>query len=820
MVFRYRYVDVGAQFSPKTGRRGRGDGTRDPSLLYENEIAIGTPGGPWNGAPGGLAVIDRRARRNVAVPSISAAVLQHAGLIRERFRSARCVWLVTAKDATFDAFAAMFLCRWLIEDSKADYDWASLGLLPENSLDWFKLDVNRYPEPLRWAIVLASYASHVTHARRISTHRSREIHSVLYAALQRGRNYFDERSGAFELFDEARRMMTTSSNGQSAPMNPLYDSLFESSTNFAAELDLLDREGEAYLRDLACARTAIVFVPVFEGTFEDAFAGIANEPLLTESGEIGHRQLDAGGGKRQAVDGVYLRDPTCILFKEWARLDVDNSSLHEGFTLTMVAYSGSRGSKANTSEYVIAIDLENAKKAHLYPVWCRLQFEELLRFDAPENAAYLRRLREMEDIARVGGRSSCRDGYEARAHDRPELFHDPWYDGFEYRWTIIGTPFAGTLLPAGTERDLHDDRVAQIVEEELEYTLYAKPFLLKDVPTRLDVSTQFAQKEVPSPLSPVEPISLGCARFGSVVIRDHANLNSDALAGQIGQVLWRMLHPEQVQGPPRELGRSWSVRDANTLGVWSNVGVVVAFKESAYADLAELETIFGELAAVARQVHELIRTLGNPKADLAKNVQDGEQLMRDTTDIRYRLARPEGRVLERFANAARLFDTLDLVRDINRVQATQLQTERMTTSTETVAEVQLKVEWLELIFVGIYSTELAHIIAEYAIPRSAQLLVTLGGALGLTVIAALFLKPWKGRKGHAADETSAKPQGLRLIWAFVIVIVLGMFAGVMQLLGPLKEQPLPVTVEAPVTVETPAVETPTVKPKASPRASR
>ena len=123
---------------------------------------------------------------------------------------------------------------------------------------------------------------------------------------------------------------------------------------------------------------------------------------------------------------------------------------------------------------------------------------------------------------------------------------------------------------------------------------------------------------------------------------------------------------------------------------------------------------------------------------------------------------------------------------LSLAQANHTLTERLTGATETVAGVQLKLEWLELIFVGIYSTELANIIAEHVIPHVWQLFSTLSIALVLTMIAAGFLKPWEGHGGKKA---------LPMMYAFLIVILGGMIFGGLTVAGKLTREPLPVVVE-------------------------
>ncbi len=62
-------------------------------------------------------------------------------------------------------------------------------------------------------------------------------------------------------------------------LNPLYDSVLESSATFAPELALLDRQQEAYERDVQRARKTIVFLQQAEVPFGQWYAKATATPL-------------------------------------------------------------------------------------------------------------------------------------------------------------------------------------------------------------------------------------------------------------------------------------------------------------------------------------------------------------------------------------------------------------------------------------------------------------------------------------------------------------------------------------------------------------
>ena len=144
------------------------------------------------------------------------------------------------------------------------------------------------------ALLLARYAAHVDNARRIFVPRERALHSVLYAAILRGRPYLSTDSGARELFDEARRYIE-------AGRDPLYDIVVDRDGEFACELALLENERPAYERDLQRARRTIVFVPKPIEPFPRVYETLANEPLLDEKDELRPIHLRRMDGEAAAL---------------------------------------------------------------------------------------------------------------------------------------------------------------------------------------------------------------------------------------------------------------------------------------------------------------------------------------------------------------------------------------------------------------------------------------------------------------------------------------------------------------------------------------
>ena len=467
MRYRYRYVGFGTRFSQEKGRRPEGE--LDPSKLYGNELALDVGGVCLGHADVDHHIIDHHFyRQEGQYPAAAAAVLHLAPRIVERFGDEDGdLWLVSHRDPDFDALGSMYLVRCLLEGTIPARDWEGYGLRPDgwyqgrSEIEWFQPKVGGLPPDRRWPILIAAYSACVDNGRRLACPRNRSLHSVLYAAMARGRDYRREDDGALEFFGEVRRNLKDPKHG----LNPLIDSVLEQSEVFAPELAMLDREVEAYRRDIRRARKAVVFLQESKVPFQEWFPKVQSLPLLKSDGSLDPAHLrppDQGGSQ---VEGVYIRDPECLLFKEWARLDTEHSILGQGFLFTAVAYSrGRREATVNQTDYYFALDPERAGGRHLYNVWARLQAEE-----ARPNQGCL-----------PGG--SVRSGFEGRAPGSEAAFVDPWFDGHNYACTIVVTPNRGTgIAPAGTAGDLSDDRVALLVQQELELSVFASDVTVHDL---------------------------------------------------------------------------------------------------------------------------------------------------------------------------------------------------------------------------------------------------------------------------------------------------------------------------------------------------
>ncbi len=771
------------------------ENTRDhPGVLHENELALDVGGICWGCDEEALSVIDHHFYREGQFPSASAAVLHKAQLIREKFshKAHDVVFLVTHTQPDFDAFCSMYLASRIIEADTVAGDWKSLGLnpggwldVPDSSsaggagrrIDWFSPDLRCIPRALRWQALLASFASHVDNSRRIACPKNRALHSVLYAAIQRGRDYLSDTSGATEFFDEVRETL------QEKELNPLFDSVLEGNSRFQPELAMLDREIEAYRSDVQRARKAIVHLQKAEIPFGEFFGRLKAMPLLDEQLATRPDHLLASGHSRSQADGIYLKDPECLLFKEWARMDIENSSMGAGFTFTTVAYSNGRPQgRTNKTDYFFALDPEKADGRHLYTLWARLQSAEIRSFQKPAYAPLRQQLDEAEQRAEgTSKRTNCRPSFELRAGGYKALFNDPWFDGSNYVCTIIATPNRGTLLgEPGSRSDMLDDPVAAVVRHELEYAIYASETTgdraqvsMVDLSASADSGNHEETKyEVAEAAKSVSAPADGYYRFGFIRLHQGVNILSGRAASQIGETLWQLLNPETGEGTPTDFIARHLLVSRDWLGIWSRRGVMIAFKPAAAQKAKTLESRFRELVSLARDVESFIEPGSRAIPDI---ISRGEELTRRVARVEHSLAFPDSRLLSRFFDAIKLGELLGTLHDLNLAAAEKMrrnkldaQTEELGRNTATVAEVQTKVEWLEIFIVGFYATELAQIIVDHLRLRDGPALLSII-AVGLifTLGTAAALRPWK--------HTKSKKPALLLV-LLLLLSILGLLA--------------------------------------------
>jgi hypothetical protein len=782
LTFRYRFVDFGTRFAAAEGTRAADQGLADPFSLFANELVTDV-GGTCCSGDEPLAIIDHHFTREAQFPSASAAVLHKAKYIRDRFANTKdgIFWLVTHVQPDFDAFCSMYLARWILEDPAAIVDWESWGLHRDGWLDsvdqkkikWFDPELHAVSAEQRWPLLMASYASIVDNGKHFPCPRSRAVHSILYAALTRGRDYLNETSGARELFDEIKTAICQKKR------NPIFDSVLHDSTEFAPELEMLDREVEAYHRDFRRARKSIVYLQRSPDGFFAFFDKLKEIPLLNDTGAINPEHLGATQ-PRVATDGIYLRDPECLLFKEWARLDLENSSLGRGFEFTAIAYSSGRpDGQCNQTDYFFAIDPERANGRHLYEIWARLQAKEV--------AALRRQERQVPE-------KSARRSFEKRAGAQGKYFADPWFDGQNYFCTIVATPNRGTLIASpGTDAGLIDDTIAEVVRSEVEYSIYLATAAAENACVAVrDLSAVRSEPDIAevsydiAHLQRIEAPAGRRFRFARIPLHEDVPVSltgKNGLSQQIGDTLWQVLYPDLQDAKPQDFERRHLVVAPRCVGVWGDRGIAIAYKPAKHATSAPAtntaawddggsENDFVAIVELACGIDTLIAD-GKKLAELPsggshspsqhepekseerklaeKIAAEGEDLARQAAQIKHSLTLPDSDLLRRFYEAIGIDELLTTLRDLNHTAAEYLRREAMEEqarktreSTETVAEVQSKLEFLEVFIVGVYALEMFDMFTKYIKGEADfKAYAIMGGGLGFLVLTTFLLVPWR-----------------------------------------------------------------------------
>ena len=772
--FKYRFVRFGTRFSAGDGART--DGRSAPEKLHPNELAVDVGGRCWGFEGETLAVLDHHFHRAAGqFPSAAAAVIHNAERIRERLPGRfDTVWLVTHQQPDFDAFSAMYLARRLIEGAFPADNWAAYDVRPDGwfqtreEIDWFAVRADALPRERRWAALLAGYAACVDHCRRLACPNDRSLHSILYAALLRGRDYLSETSGACEFFDEVRAALAD----PDLQLNPQFDSVLEGSRRFAPELSLLDRETAAYRRDVGRARKAVVCLQAATERFADWYKEVQEQPLVDGDGQPNPAHLVSATQRFVQADGIYLRDPECLLFKDWVRSDLENSSMGEGFLFSAVAYGGGRRDGAiNATDYFFSLDPERAGARHLYNVWARLETAELNALRQPAHAQLVARLETADGEAGVGAdgvRTSCRAGFLQRAGELRPLFDDPWFDGANYACTIIGTPNRGTLIdPGGVRDDLSDDPIVQIVERELEWSVFTDDLTVYDIPAAPHPPVE--SERVPLARLGMQGgagLAPGRFRFGQIPLGEDIDLFRGQMAEQVGRMLWKALDPDNAGSVPTDFIERHLFRSGEWVGVWSRRGVAVAYKPRATQKVAEFRDVLSELIDLTADLQALVNR--EPTAENTEEiVAEGEDLTRRVAQIKHSLALPESRLLGRFFEASQLDEVLEMLRDVNQAAVEKIRAAQSARTlaqirdlTHESAELQGKVEWLEVFFIAVYTAELIHIIGDSL--NFAPLLVGYG-SLGYSLIAGALayyvLDPKEHVRLAAAEMVGADCSG-------------------------------------------------------------
>ena len=630
--------------------------------------------------------------------------------------------------------------------------------------------------------------------------------SVFYAALARKRPYCGP-SGADEFFSAAKDTIIK------ADLNPLWDPLFDEHSTYAPELRLLAGSEAAYERDVARARKSTVYLPYAKG-FSSYFDQITKRSLLNEDGNVDEEQvcfsscLVSGTAlaelPRLQVDGIWIRDPECLLFRQYARADQRNAPGGQGFLFTAIANSGVKTAVHNRSDYFFSLDPERAVGRHLYPVWAALQAAEIQAIK--QDAGYLSALRA-DPI--------CRRGFEKRAGADGPLFRDPWFDGSNYEATIIATPNSGTHIKGeGARPDLADDVVAKIVSELLENRNLTGKVTWRDYPMHKGQTVDGAipQEHSIGFQETAPAISPGYVRFVTAELALEVDLSVPLTAAQAGRQLWQFLYTDAQGGVPTDFVGRHLILDPDIVCVWGRRGIGMAAKPKAKSRTESVQRLLSILTKVATVAGDQVTALRQHLTGECCEVQKATALsadrivqsrksyrkayvserhtaecasnftrllddlhiqLADIADLQRQMAQPEGRFLFPFFQASRLGEVLASVRDSHNALSTRADNRTMRESLAKIQQVEENTDWLGIIVIGVYLLELVNITSQ---PESRQhpwfLIVSWFGGL---VLAGLL--GWVNARKHISSAWRIGLQTTRvlaLLWV-VSVLLVGLF---------------------------------------------
>lgn len=769
--FRVREVGFGTKFSKGSGKRPDGEVQSDPDVLYDNEIAFDVggkcygivEGDPADGGPAPCRdlVFDHHfvPRSGGGFPSAAAAILHSTAIIQERLGAEELVWLVTHRSPDFDAACAGFLVRALLEGTIAAEGWEEWGVHPAERIwptaestpptppaapyPWLDREGPRPTHTQlpsddatqqfleRWgryapALYLAEYACRQDHGLAPFGHRTCALHAILYAAQQvRRRNLGDL---AVDFFRDASRAI------QERRVHPVYDPLFLAEGKYAPELALLREEEARYHRDLQKARRKLVHVPKTNRPFEDWYTrGVARSPLIQGiSGAVrpapGHLSESEKDQTFVVVDGLFIRDPEAILFKEWAREDVEHSRLGQGFLFLVVAYSGQKPGRNNDQRYFISLHPEKCAGLHLYPVWARLTGEEFQHWWREQPPAVQQAYAKFVE----SGDTTPEPLFPQRHQyaGRRLWSNDPWYDGANYRCTILDTPNAGTALRPSQDPGLRGDEVAEITLQVLTQAIFSpictggtEPaesrrgcLLVEDFatspteaggasekgssrdavcfPELLERDWMEALKSGQFPAANLLPFEKvverhlpeGCLRFAVILAEPGLDFTNRPALLEIAALVWPILEPAGISTCPEDLAANHYHLMGNLLILWNRRGLCALLGREPggklcpadWENLRRVREAAAQLARISCQLDQFLRPRDASDASRMppQMLQQGRDLLLNLLELKARTRLPEMRPIAKMMGSFRFEELVATLHALHQQEVARQEKDR------------------------------------------------------------------------------------------------------------------------------------------------
>lgn len=697
-------------------------------------------------------------------PSSALTIIYHAKEIADwgkRCQSTRPlspIHLVTHRGGDFDSCLGLYLARRILEQPELAENLAFrgyeknalisplafMGGLPDGVIpfrwqrpEWARDIICPLDKSRKALVLLAVVASFVKKSRPLSASFEGALDNVFLAARKRKRFECPDATDFFRLVET--RIVQDG-------FDPLNDGFEDGDPDFKSELRFIVRQRELYKDDLARARRSVAFVARSVEPFSQwakqipskfPFGPVFTETFWTElaSGRPGRDPfLQNMLQSRLAVDALFLRDPNCCFFTEWARADRITSPLGKGFTLLAIAQTGVKRSeelRPNRSRYVISLDPEWARceHIHLMDLWAKLQSGEI------RNPVI-----------------SFKGDFSRRPASRiffPEGGMELWGEGAWWSGAKVDTPIRGTTYSEGKRSNLSDDGVGLVALDHLTSLGFGEA-----KPHQRDFSWgESILKDEICGLSTFQANGFRFVRILRLPISDLGNTLPDPVDEQMAERLWEWIQPVGTRGLPHDFAERHLVHRGEWVAVWNRRGIAIAHTSSAEAIAysKNLETEVATLARLTGEIRGLLRDGTRNEArlgQLEEKLHRGTEALAELAELHLRAQAGQSPVLRPFMEANGIMELASMVESMNRIRLQEKvevrerrRDDRLQQTLAVASAAAIFLAWLQMERVGLTPGDQAAILAS---DIRAWLIAGFGGLFvsGFLLWAFRSIKGW------------------------------------------------------------------------------
>jgi hypothetical protein len=359
-------------------------------------------------------------------------------------------------------------------------------------------------------------------------------------------------------------------------------------------------------------------------------------------------------------------------------------------------------------------------------------------------------------------RSEDRKGFEGR-----QCGGDPWFDGNNYKCTIVESPNSGSLLAkAGDAGAL--DKPVKLVREQLEYDCFESRIAKVwdhqfngDAPRPAKDDPQSPWKEVR-----IEEAEKDCPvnnsfRFAQIPLREATDLSNAQLKEQIGRSLWLLLEDQNVVTVPDDFQQRHLLGGNNLVLVWERRGIAVAYKLQAAGKVKDIYNWMRMWAWVTTRFEKLLKDRRAGRAEAAQ-IQSGKELLTELLLLKHKSSLPEGKALRRLFESTRMDDLVSTLQEFNEQDLTEIHetaekwrdiTLQIVLAVGTGLALVLSWNQVEaLTFKAVFGTQLP--------PKAGWYLCAVFiGAYFVSLICFLVRDFWRQRRGQRRGSSPHGPKG-------------------------------------------------------------